>query len=391
VLDQRRATAHLLISALLVVGCAAAPAASTSPPTPTTTLDATEQPIPTATPTTATPSTSPSPVSGSSSPPASPSIAPSPTGLPSVLAWKQLNAPDGPGAREDQTWTVDPVARVAYMFGGRAGGKALDELWRYDLDTDSWTRLEPAAPWPGARFGHVAAWDEATNLVVWSGQQSPAKFFDDTWVYDPEFNVWQQLPANGDVPPARYGSCGGFAGDGFFWISHGFTMEGGRFYDTRAYDFARGRWFDRTPSGTVPVERCLHDCFFTATGQLELYGGQTNGVLALGDLWTFDTVAYTWTQQAKPPLAPRQLYALATLGGEAYFFGGGDINGGFLSDLWQLDVATGSWTQLSPSGNGPSARSAATLIADPSRNRLLLFGGKNADGELGDLWQLGAP
>jgi N-acetylneuraminic acid mutarotase len=300
-------------------------------------------------------------------------------------------APNAPGPREDQTWTVDPVARVAYMFGGRADGASLDELWRYDLATDSWTQLEPPAPRPAARFGHVAAWDEGVGLLIWSGQQSADRFFNDLWIYDPDFNVWQQQPSEGQLPLARYGSCGGFASDGMFWMSHGFTMDSGRFHDTRAYDLATGRWFDRTPDGQLPVDRCLHDCFWSAAGELVLYGGQTTGIKALGDLWTFDAGSGAWTAQNDPPLPARQLYALTTLAGRAYFFGGGDIDGGYLSDLWQLDEASLGWSQLAPTGTGPTARSAATLIADEPRSRLLLFGGKDDDGEFGDLWQLGAP
>jgi hypothetical protein len=275
------------------------------------------------------------------------------------------------------------------MFGGRADSKALDELWRYDLDTDSWTQLEPPAPRPEARFGHVAAWDAAQGLLIWSGQHTADRFYDDMWLYDATFNVWRELPAGGELPPARYGSCGGFAADGVFWMSHGFTMDSGRFHDTRAYDLAQGRWFDRTPDGDVPVDRCLHDCFWNAPGQLVLYGGQTTGVKALGDLWTFDPQAGAWSQQAAPPAPPRQLYALTTLGGSAYFFGGGDIDGGYLSDLWQLDTVDFGWSELVPAGGPPAARSAATLISDATRSRLLLFGGKNDDGEFGDLWQLG--
>jgi hypothetical protein len=40
----------------------------------------------------------------------------------------------------------------------------------------------------------------------------------------------------------------------------------------------------------------------------------------------------------------------------------------------------------------PATRSGATLIDDPTRGRLLLFGGVNGDGALDDLWELsGAP
>jgi galactose oxidase-like protein len=285
---------------------------------------------------------------------------------------------------------VDRTARVAYMFGGRTRGEALDELWRYDLEAGTWTRLEPSGARPGARFGHVAAWADSFGLLVWSGQQTPDKFFNDLWAYDPALNAWRQRPSAGDLPAARYGSCGGLAPDGSFWISHGFTMDSGRFHDTRVYDLALGQWLDRTPEGSLPVDRCLHDCFWTATAGLLLYGGQTTGVKALGDLWSFDPQARSWTEQASPPFAQRQLYGLATLADQAYFFGGGDVDGGYLADLWRLDVPSLGWSQLMPAGDAPAARSAATLVADTQASRVLLFGGKNESGELGDLWELAA-
>jgi len=37
----------------------------------------------------------------------------------------------------------------------------------------------------------------------------------------------------------------------------------------------------------------------------------------------------------------------------------------------------------------PTARSGATMVADNVRSRMLLFGGKDANGEFGDIWQLG--
>src|SRR5262245_42171640 len=39
-------------------------------------------------------------------------------------------------------------------------------------------------------------------------------------------------------------------------------------------------------------------------------------------------------------------------------------------------------------GDGPAPRAGAELIADPARGRLLLFGGRDADGALRDLWEL---
>jgi hypothetical protein len=380
----------LALSLLLTVAaCAGGPAPTQPTASPTDQPTASPTGPPPASPSSIAPSVSPS-ASASSSPTASDSPAPSATPAPDGYAWTQLTVGDGPSAREDHTFTLGGDGQSAYLFGGRRGPTAYDDLWRYDLATDTWQQLSPEGDVPAGRFGHVAAWVDGIGLVVWSGQAGPNAFFSDIWAYDPDGFSWTRLPDGGDVPLARYGSCGAIGPDGRLWISHGFTADEGRFFDTRAYDFATGTWADLTPTdGDVPVPRCLHDCLWTPDGQLVLYGGQTTGLPALGDLWTWLTEpAGHWTQQPQPAAPARQLYALAELGGRAFIFGGGGVSGGLLGDLWLLDLASLAMVEATTSGDQPSARSAATFFADPARHRLLLFGGKGNNAELDDLWQL---
>jgi len=391
---------RVLLSLVLIAACAApaqppgqlspspTPAASTLPPTATV--------VPTASPS-ALPTSVPSPTAGQTAAPtdgASPAptggLTPAPTGgaLPDALAWSRLDLTGGPSAREDHTWTLSADGASAYLYGGRARGAALGDLWRYDLATDTWSRLEPASP-PPARWGHVAAWHDLVGLLIWSGQASADAFFDDIWAYDPQADAWQPLPSGGPLPIARYGSCGGIGPDGRLWVSHGFTHDEGRFRDTRAYDVASGQWADVTPA-SGPVERCLHDCLWTSDGRLVLYAGQTTGLPALGDLWTYDPTTNAWTEQPPGPPPARQLYALAGAGESAYVFGGGDVDGGYLDDLWRLSLSDLAWTQVALTGEGPSARAGAAFIFDAERGRLLLFGGQRRAGELDDLWVLAA-
>jgi hypothetical protein len=306
-----------------------------------------------------------------------------------AAGWSELDANGaGPDPREDHTWTLDAAGSTAYLFGGRRSrNRASDELWSYDLATDTWTELAPGGDTPPARFGHVAAWVDGIGLVIWSGQAGTS-FFADTWAYDPASDAWRELPAGGDVPPARYGSCGGIGPDGRLWISHGFTADSGRFADTRAYDFSSGSWEDMTPDGQLPVERCLHDCLWTADGRLVLYAGQTTGVPAIGDLWAYEVESGDWTQAETPEPAARQLYALAQVDGMAYVFGGSSNEQQMLDDLWRLDLTDLTWTQPELDGASPEGRAGATLLTDPARSRLLLFGGTTGEEELGDLWQL---
>ncbi|CAN5592191.1 hypothetical protein BH23CHL7_BH23CHL7_19980 [soil metagenome] len=363
--------------------------APTGQPSPTPIDTPAVAPSPTATATAPPPTdpATPEPTQATASPAAT-----SPTGnLDGALAWTQLEVASGPSPREDHTFTLSGDGSHGYLFGGRAGSDAFNDLWRYDLAADSWQLIEPPGPAPDARFGHVAVWQPEFGLVVWSGQQSARVFFGDTWAFDPGTEQWQELPDAGDVPAARYGSCGSIGPDGRLWISHGFTEDTGRFADTRAYDFDSLAWSDETPGGDVPVLRCLHDCLWTPDGQLVLYGGQTTGAPAIGDLWAYAPEDAAWTEAARPAASPRQLYALASIGNSAFVFGGAGSDGELLDDLWRLDLSglTMAPTEVAP-GDRPTARFGATLLADEARGRLLLFGGRGEAGEVSDLWALSA-
>ena len=378
---SRRVHAVGLLSALVVAACAgSAPASSGSGPA--------QAASPSAAPTSRTPA-APTPPPSSTAP--SPSVSTAPSVAP-VPVWARLDpAGRSPRDREDHTWTVDPAANVAYLFGGRDGSRVFDDLWRYDLRADAWTLVAPPGAAPAARFGHTGTWVPGVGLVVWSGQAG-TDFFSDIWAFDPVASTWRRLPAAGATPKARYGSCAALGPDDRLWISHGFTEDAGRFSDTRAYDFTTERWSDETPEGTVPTIRCLHDCLWTPDGRFLIYAGQTTGVPAIRDLWA-RPLEGGWTKAANVQPAARQLYALAAVdsgegAGRAFVFGGGSKDGVKLADLWSLDLGSLTWRMEAPAGRKPVGRSGATLIANPERSRLLLFGGRTRGGALGDIWEL---
>ena len=339
-----------------------------------------------------------------STPLASPSARPVPSATPSAAAtpsasaaaapvsgWSRLRPEGGPSPRSDHTLTVDDAGATAYLFGGQAAdGSPLGDLWTLDLASASWRRLDARGPAP--RFGHSATWLKGTGLVVFAGQGEA--FYNDVWTFDPRSARWRQLPASGDAPVPRYGSCAAIGPDGRLWISHGFTSEGSRFADTRAYDFETGGWTNETPAGDRPIERCLHACWWTGDGRLALYGGQTTGTPALGDLWQLSQGprpgTNAWAEARVPGnLRPRQLYASVRWAEGTIVFGGGSLDGGYLADAFQIPDA-GRARRINVAA-GPSARSGGELIADPRRDRVLLFGGRDADGPNAELWQLTLP
>ncbi len=341
---------------------------------------------------------------GGAAPSSAPTVAPAsgpaatpapPATLPASGTWARLEV-DGraPTAREDHTWTVAEDG-VAYLFGGRDGGTAFDDLWAFDPGGQQWSEVAVGGDGPSARFGHEAAWIAGLGLAVWAGQAGSA-FFDDLWLFDPAAATWERMPADGLVPVPRYGSCSGVGPDGRLWISHGFTEDGARFADTKAYDFTTRAWIDQAPPGTGPVERCLHACWWTSDGRFALYGGQTTGVAALGDLWFLTpgeggAPSNTWAEAPAPEPAARQLAAVAHAGAFAVLTGGRGLDGKALADTWLLADGEAAFVRLEEAGAaGPARRSGAALVHDAAGERLLLFGGQGDDA-YDDLWTLTLP
>jgi outer membrane protein assembly factor BamB len=297
-----------------------------------------------------------------------------------------------PSAREDHTWTADDSGTTAYLFGGRDGARVHGDLYAFDLAGASWRRLQPRGPRPDARFGHEAAWVDGLGLVVFAGQANATTFFGDLWLFDPVRERWRELPARGARPVPRYGTCSAIGADGRLWISHGFTEDGTRFFDTRAYDFGTERWSDETPAGRTPVARCLHGCFFADDGRFVLYAGQTTGVAALGDLWALDgagTGSASWTQVEGPRPRDRNLYAFARIDGGWLVVGGRGAGGRALGDVHLVDAASLAVSPIRARGPRPPGRAGATLI--PSTGGVFMFGGTDGRSAFRDLWRLELP
>jgi hypothetical protein len=92
----------------------------------------------------------------------------------------------------------------------------------------------------------------------------------------------------------------------------------------------------------------------------------------------------TWTQLSpatSPPVRDDAAMAYDPVTNQLLLFGGSNVTG-FLGDTWSWNGTT--WTQLSPA-TSPSARYSATMAYDAATGQLILFGGNNA-GDPNDTW-----
>jgi len=75
------------------------------------------------------------------------------------------------------------------------------DTWVYD---GAWTEVTPATS-PSARYGHYMSYDSANDVVVLFGGYSATGFEGDTWIFNPNTNLWNPVTPTGTPPSARHG------------------------------------------------------------------------------------------------------------------------------------------------------------------------------------------
>src|SRR5262249_41794849 len=148
-------------------------------------------------------------------------------------------------------------------------------------------------------------------------------------------------------------------------------------------------WFPATPNGPQPSPRF---------GQAAVYDARRHRMLVIGgfgDVYLNEVWEYrlpgngTWTQlnPSGTPMPARSLHAAAydPVRDRVIVFGGD--GGQFLDDLWELQLAgdTPAWNQLLPPGRRPKGRREHSMIYDPVRDRMVVFGGIRLGSMLNDL------
>lgn len=294
-------------------------------------------------------------------------------------SWVDLTPAAGsaPAGRRNASAIHDPVDNRMVIFGGFSSGYHND-IWAFDLDTNTWANLTPVSgPAPAPRLTPAGVYDpDGHRMITWSGQGAGA-FFNDVWAFDFDTNAWSQFtPVTGGPPQIRYGV-------GHTWdplakelvTFAGFTNLG-RFDDVWRFDAAVATWTNVSP-GVGPLARCLHAaCYDAQRHRMIMYAGQNNDG-PLEDIWALDLDTNTWTDLT-PAVRPAGRYfspiiydpanhRVTMFGGQGFF--------GLSNEAWVFDLWTRLWTQLSPSGTPPTPRAGSAAIYDDANDRMIIFGG----------------
>jgi N-acetylneuraminic acid mutarotase/fibronectin type 3 domain-containing protein len=135
-----------------------------------------------------------------------------------------------------------------------------------------------------------------------------------------------------------------------------------------------------------PLGRLRHAMAYDSRADRMILFGGTSGAADLDDTWTYDSDANTWTNlnpSTRPSARGRHAMAYDARSDRVILFGGTDA-GGVLGDTWAYDPNANTWTNLNPSTR-PSARYRHAMAYDSQSDRIIVFGGTDVS-PFDDTW-----
>jgi uncharacterized protein (TIGR03437 family) len=284
--------------------------------------------------------------------------------------WVLVDSSLPPRAFARMVW--DGARSQIVLFGGIAPpAEVISETWVWK--GRSWERYSPPSS-PAPRFTAPMAYDAMRQRVLLFGgtYDGTLQSFDDTWVWDGT-NWSRQFFFR--APPARAGH--GLAYDaarGEVVLFGGFSQNA-VFNDTWIWNGSN--WTLREPSGGRPPAYWDTSLVYDeARRQVVLFGGRCaidNRVVLCDDTWLWDGRSWTKKDSAtRPPGRTGHSMAYDAVQQKVVLFGGENAQGELLADTWLWDGSR--WTRLETSA-APPPRFGHTMAFDVSRGEVLLVGG----------------
>lgn len=287
--------------------------------------------------------------------------------------WKHVDSTH-PSGRTGLAMAYDPVRKRLVMFGGSVGpatgcfaiGDPLADTWE-SPDGNTWVEKTPTFG-PGARNGHLMAYDGNTNRVILFGGDAGFRR-NDTWAWDGD--VWTQLmPATS--PPARADSAMVYDSRRKRVVLFGGGLSMGVANDTWEWD---GVTWTQVTTATTPHARSRHSMAYDPyRGVTVLVGGylnNANGTVDPPDTWQYDGVNWTQVATTTTPLGETLAFDPVNNAMVSYseFYIPPNSYTSRRTYTWNGSV----WTDTGNTAPGITL-TAATMTTDP-RGNAILFGG----------------
>jgi hypothetical protein len=310
--------------------------------------------------------------------------------------WYRINSDSAPAARGRHAFAFDLSRKRMMVFGGRfrpAGQGSGDytlfnDLWAFDVNTDTWTQIAATGNIPSPRINSAMIYDESADRLILFGGSTSANGLvftpmSDLYLFDLNNAVWTQVSLGGPEARLFHAMVVDSTHEQLLVFSGGDenAFLGPFLQDLWAFSFQSSTWekiWQGVEGGPGPLARInarlLDD---PMRSRVLLFGGHDDKSLGnSNDLWAFDSGLRQWTtlragdvytgqgcssfcqcplnfvtyDQDSPER--RQYHTFSRVGSnEALLFGGsGDC--GYMDDTWALDLETDSWREVHAAEQG---------------------------------------
>lgn len=214
---------------------------------------------------------------------------------------------------------------------------------------------------------------------------------------DPLSGTWSEVITTGTVPPVRSRTAAIYDPAGQRMVIYG-GYNGSLMRDSWALPLdGTNQWVDLAPTGTTPEAGWLHSGVFDAPrNRFLVFGGRDE------DLFPCCTVVRGLNTTGTPgwssagavgsvPSLSRHAAIVDPVRDRMLVFGGQDWGGSPTNQVWELSSLGGTptWNQILLSGTPPTGRTFPSMVYDPVRDRMLVFGGRDgSNNHYNDVWAL---
>ena len=258
---------------------------------------------------------------------------------------------------------------------------------------------------------HGAAYlEERRQMLVFGGTNAIAEACDfpapdyhaETWIFDDACGKWKQLEIeDGPSPRARHSMT---YGNGLAWMFGGRWGKTGStdgeyvvYAELWTFDPDSETWDELEPEGEAPAPRANSAMTWDSTRDvLWVWGGNivVDGAFrSANDLWQYDPRGNRWSEAEADSLSPEaRLYHSLVYDprrDQLVLYGGTDESFVPSEGVWGLDLESLRWSRLDRSGtSGPDLRYWQAMVLDRTNDRLVMMGGHdNTDlGNRNDWW-----
>ncbi len=183
-----------------------------------------------------------------------------------------------------------------YILYGEGETTPYNDVWKYVIDTNSWSQETVLGERPSARGGMSVLLDQA-KLYLFGGQNRYGQVQSDVWSFSS--GVWTREPVS--TLPASGQSAA--AVDGKIYLFGGHDGSGGLYDFLNTFDPSTKQWERPAVSGDAPPAR--RDALLLPAGEtLVLTGGQGYADGGLNDVWEFDLGSNRWVRRMDAPIVP---------------------------------------------------------------------------------------